>query len=333
MVLPNDGSGGMQSQARLLARSLHEQGHRVVIAVGGGATQASAVPQRSLPRFRPSTSVWFYVRLCLAALRMRATVVHAHGLRLGPLVAFVPARRRIVTCHGVDPEHISSALMWMLAHCPVQVVSCGAMPHRELARHGVTSSIINNALDRAPEPRTRAEFDAHFGTTPTDFVALWPARFSRQKGHDLLIEAFRDLRGSNIKVICCGDGPLRSQIAAEVIDKGLTENLILRDFEPQAAAWLSATDFFVVPSRWEGQPLVVLEATRAGVPTISLIPLEHVVAHVPTVHHVAAMLQVWSARGHDYDIAQQITASVSMERHDLSIITRDYLDLYDLARH
>ena len=330
MVLPNDGTGGMQSQARLLAHSLQEQGHQVVMAVGGGATLDAVVPQRPLPRFRTATIVWFYLRLLVLAIQTRATVVHAHGLRLGPVVALLPVRRRIVTCHGVDPAHIPTALMWLLAHCPVDVVSCGVMPHRELARHGVSSSVINNALDIAPVPRTRAEFDAHFGTSPDDFVALWPARFSRQKGHDLLIEAFRDLQGSNIKVICCGDGPLREAVSREISVKGLADNLIIRDFEPQASAWLSASDFFVVPSRWEGQPLVVLEATRAGIPTVSLIPIEHAVAHVPTVHHLAAMLKVWSTRGHDYDIARQFVASMPIENHDLSIITQNYLDLYDL---
>ena len=330
MVLPNDGTGGMQSQARLLARSLQEQGHRVVLAVGGGATLDAVVPQMPLPRFRTATVVWFYLRLLVLAIQTRASVVHAHGLRLGPVVAFLPVRRRIVTCHGVDPAHIPTALMWLLAHCPVDVVSCGEMPRRELARHGVTSSVINNAVDNAPTSRSRAEFDAHFGTSPHDFVALWPARFSRQKGHDLLIEAFRDLKGSNIKVICCGDGPLRESIAREIHQKGLGDNLIIRDFEPHAAVWLAPTDFLVVPSRWEGQPLVVLEATRAGLPTVSLIPLEHAVAHVPTVHHLADMLRVWSARGHDYDIARQITASMPLKNHDVSIITQNYLDLYDL---
>jgi len=332
MVLPNDGSGGMQSQARLLAQSLHEQGHRVVLAVGGGASHDAAVPQRSLPRFRPATAVWFYLRLLFLVVSTKATVVHAHGLRLGPLVAFLPVRRRLVTCHGVDPAHISSALMWLLAHCPIEVVACGEMPHRELARHGVTSSVINNALDIAPTPRTRAEFDAHFGTSPHDFVALWPARFSRQKGHDLLIEAFRDLKHSNIKVICCGDGPLREAVATEMNEKGLADNLIIRDFEPHASAWLAATDFFVVPSRWEGQPLVVLEATRAGIPTVSLIPIEYAIAQVPTVHHLAAMLRVWSTRGDDYDIARQFATSMPMNNHELSIITQNYLDLYDFEK-
>lgn len=329
MVLPNDGSGGMQSQARLLARSLHEQGHHVVVAVGGGTSRGSAVPERDLPHFRTVTVAWFYLRLLVLALRMRATVVHAHGLRLGPVVAFIPVRRRIVTCHGVDPAHVSRSLMWLLAHCPITVVSCGLMPQRELARHHVASSVINNALDAAPPSHTRSEFDAHFGTSPSDFVALWPARFSLQKGHDLLIEAFRDLRDTNIKVICCGDGPLRDSIREHIEQKGLTSNLIIRDFEPHAATWLAATDFFVIPSRWEGQPLVVLEATRAGIPTVSLIPVEHVVAPVPTVHHLAAMVRVWSQRGDDYRIVKELTASMPLNQHELSIITQDYLDLYD----
>lgn len=319
----------MQSQARLLARALHEQGHQVIVAIGGGPTQPADVPQRSLPRFRARSAPWFYLRLLLVALRLRATVVHAHGLRLGPVVACLPVRRRITTCHGVDPANTSNSLMWLLDHLPVTVVSCGVVPKNELSRHGVKSVVINNALDALPSSRTREEFDAHFGTTPEDFVALWPARFSRQKGHDLLLEAFEDLRGTSVKVICCGDGPLRDAIRTEIANKELQDNVMIRDYEPDASQWLSATDFFVIPSRWEGQPLVVLEATRAGIPTVSLIPVEHAFAHVLTVHHLAALLRVWSQRGSEYRIAQEITGSTSLAGHDVSIITQNYLDLYD----
>lgn len=329
MVLPNDGTGGMQSQARLLAQSVHELGHDVVIGVGGGVVGDASVPQRSLPRFSPITAPWLYLRLLWLVVSQRATVVHAHGLRLGPLVAFLPVRRRIVTCHGVDPEHVSTRLMWLLAHSPVTVVSCGLAPHRELARHHVASDVINNALGIEQPRRTRSEFDAHFGTSPDDFVALWPARYSRQKGHDLLVETFRDLQGTNIKVVCCGDGPLREETAAAIAASGLSDNLLVRDFEPSAASWLAATDFFYVPSRWEGQPLVVLEAVRAGVPVISLIPLEHVIAPVPTVHHAAALIRQWAQGDDRYVSVKAAMANFPLHDHDSSIIARQYVALYD----
>ena len=332
MVLPNDGFGGMQSQARLLATSLHEHGHRVVVAVGGGVTNSADVPQRGLPRFRAATALWFYLRLVILAVSVRADVIHVHGLRLGPLAAFVPVRRRVVTCHGIDPANVSRGLMWLLAHCPITVVSCGVVPKNELERHGVSSAVINNALDRAVTPRTRQEFDAHFGTSPEDFVALWPARFSKQKGHDLLLAAFEDLRDSNVKVICCGDGPLREAVRDDITTRGLDKQVIVRDYEPRASEWLGATDFFVIPSRWEGQPLVVLEATRAGVPSVSLIPVEHAFAHVTTVHHLAALVRRWSERGDDYRIAKEITGSIPLDAHEIGIITQNYLDLYDSQR-
>lgn len=92
-----------------------------------------------------------------------------------------------------------------------------------------------------------------------------------QKGFDLLFKAFADSRlrsETNAKLRIIGEGPLRESLEA------LAENLVIADrvdwvgvVEDVQPHYLTA-DLFVLPSRWEGVPNVLLEALGAGVPCL-----------------------------------------------------------------
>lgn len=329
MVLPNDGSGGMQVQARLLAREMVSSGLDVCLAVGGGqSTIRHGVEEIALPAFRIVSLPYFALRVWILCRRRRANVLHAHGLRLAVVLALFPGQARVITCHGIDPENVDPRLMKLLRHLHVSVVACGIAPYGELAKWNVPATVINNAIEAPAHRRTRDEFNEHFGVSNEDFVALWPARFSRQKGHDLLLEIFAEIDNPHVKIICCGDGPLRHEIERQRDALGLTERVIIRDFEPDAASWLAATDYFVVPSRWEGQPLAVLEAASCGVPVISLIELENISAHMATVHHVAALIRLWAQRGEAYRHIRELVAIPPTSEHTVGIAVAAYRDLY-----
>jgi glycosyltransferase involved in cell wall biosynthesis len=103
------------------------------------------------------------------------------------------------------------------------------------------------------------------------------------------------------------------------------------DFVSEAAAWLPATDFFVLPSRWEGQPLVLLEAMRAGIPAVTwttvgaeLLPTS---GHVASPDDGATRVRMW--------LETPETASIDIETqrkiaagHDLIIAISWYHSLY-----
>jgi len=329
MVLPNDGSGGMQAQARLLAHGLMASGVDICLAIGGGQSMVrNGVVEIALPVFRARTLPLFALRLWLICRRHRASVLHAHGLRLALVLALFPRRGRIITCHGVDPENVNRRLMKLLHRLNLSVVACGTAPHIELLKWNVPSTIINNAIEPSASPKSRRQFNEYFGVDDEDFVALWPARFSRQKGHDLLLEIFAQIDNPRVKIVCCGDGPLRDEIVRQRDALGLTEAVIIRDYEPNAAGWIAATDYFVLPSRWEGQPLAVLEAAHYRVPIVSMIDVEHVTARMATVHHVAALIRLWAHRGEDYRQIRELMKVPEKSEHGVGIAVAAYLDLY-----
>ncbi len=100
-------------------------------------------------------------------------------------------------------------------------------------------------------------------------LILAAGRLAPQKGFAALIEAasrWGDLRPAPLLAIA-GSGPLRAELTAAAAPLGDAVRFLgHRDDVP---ALLAAADLFVLPSLWEGQPLVLQEALRAGRPIVA----------------------------------------------------------------
>jgi len=99
------------------------------------------------------------------------------------------------------------------------------------------------------------------------------SRLSKDKGHDILINAFAalSLHHKNIRLSILGDGPEYPYLI-DLCKKLKIDNIVqfcgyVSDYELKFA--LSRLDIFVFPSLWEGLPYIILEALRAGLPIIS----------------------------------------------------------------
>jgi len=102
-------------------------------------------------------------------------------------------------------------------------------------------------------------------------VVLAVGRLARQKGLDVLLEAasaWRDLDPAPLVVIA-GDGPLTGELRAQAAQLGVDVQFLGR--RDDVPALLGAAAVFVLPSRWEGQPLVLQEALRAGIPVVATL--------------------------------------------------------------
>ena len=88
-------------------------------------------------------------------------------------------------------------------------------------------------------------------------LAVVVGRLSQQKGQDVLLSAWPAVveRVPGARLVLVGDGPER-----EPLERAASESVRFAGQVPDAAGWLAAADVVVVPSRWEGAPLVLLEA-------------------------------------------------------------------------
>ena len=104
-------------------------------------------------------------------------------------------------------------------------------------------------------------------------VLLYVGRFVVLKGHEILLQAFRQLlqNGVQARLMLPGDGPTWERVRARVRQLGMEAFVNLPGRVPAAEmpAIFGSADIYVSPSLFEGLPLTLLEAMAAGLPIIS----------------------------------------------------------------
>jgi glycosyltransferase involved in cell wall biosynthesis len=102
---------------------------------------------------------------------------------------------------------------------------------------------------------------------------LWACvgRLEPQKGQDVLLEALALLRAHGIDFVCAfaGDGSTRAALESRRDALGLGAHARFLGTLEDPGPLLAAADAVVLPSRWEGLPLVVLEALARAKPVVA----------------------------------------------------------------
>ncbi len=126
---------------------------------------------------------------------------------------------------------------------------------------------IRNAV--APPPtHPRAEARERLGLPKDAPVGICAARLVAQKRHDVLLEAWREVRSDAVLLIA-GDGALRPEIEKAAADAAFSGRVRVLGIRDDVDWLLAASDVFVLASDWEGMPLAVLEALALGLPVVA----------------------------------------------------------------
>ncbi|MHB1596011.1 MAG: glycosyltransferase [Streptosporangiaceae bacterium] len=239
-------------------------------------------------RPRPGRDLAAVRRLRRLLADFKPAVVHAHGLRAGALTALalpgprVPggsSRHRpalVVTVHNAPPAAgaavIYRGLEWLVAR-RADVLLCVA-PDLAARMQRLSARTVEQAVIAAPEApasglATGDDAAPAPGAGQAAPVVLAVGRLAPQKGFDSLLAAavrWQERRPQPVLMIA-GSGPLAGELAGQASRLGVTARFLgQRDDVP---ALLAAADVFVLPSRWEGQPMILHEALRAGRPVVA----------------------------------------------------------------
>lgn len=95
-------------------------------------------------------------------------------------------------------------------------------------------------------------------------------RFAEQKNHDGLLIIFSKLceQGWNGRLLLIGDGELRDATMQRAERLGIKEQIIFSGVVSNVNEYMSAMDIFLLPSLYEGLPVVCVEAQAAGLPCL-----------------------------------------------------------------
>ena len=288
------GIGGAEMQLARLATALHARGWSVHVlalrelsGVGEELHQANLPVQTLTPagvRLGPRTLVALVRALraqrpdCLVTFLLQANVIG----RLAGAWCGVPVVSSIRNSrfggdgrYGARIGDLLERITAPLSHAVVinaQSTAARVVARRVVAQRQVR--VVGNALAppaaalAAPE---RARLRSEFGLPEGAFVWLTAGRLQPQKNQLDLLEAFARhcQRTPEAHLLLAGEGPLEASLRARIEGLGLARTARLLGLRRDLPQVLHLADAFVLASRWEGLPNVVMEALAAGVPTLA----------------------------------------------------------------
>lgn len=146
------------------------------------------------------------------------------------------------------------------------VVACVSVAERDRGRReGIEAAcaVVPNGVDLR-RLRPAADADRAGRATvglPEGPLVVFAGRLHRQKGVDVLLDAWSSVRCDvpDATLVIAGDGPERATLTAAA-----PAEVAFLGHHPEPAALMAHADVVVLPSRWEGLSLVLLEAMAVG---------------------------------------------------------------------
>lgn len=145
------------------------------------------------------------------------------------------------------------------------------------AAHGLPQDRVTTIPIGTPVPESasrhagRARLGALLGENLPELVLFNAASFTPEKDHQTLIDAFARVAQvhQDAILVLAGDGPLRPAITRRVARLGLNARVIFLGARRDLPELLREADLFVLSSRIEGLPGVLLEAAASGLPIVA----------------------------------------------------------------
>jgi glycosyltransferase involved in cell wall biosynthesis len=287
MMIPGlDRVGGAEQQTIWLAKGLRRRGWRVsVVALSGtGGTVAADLAHAdvsflSLQMRKGLADPRGWLRFQRWLWREQPDVLHAHLphaawlARWSRLAAPVPLV--VDTLHsfstGAMGRHFGYACsLWLTDHVTA-VSEATAASH--LAAGMVSESrlsVVWNGIDVnrwQPDARARLKAREELGVKD-DFLWLAVGRLEALKDYPCLLRAMTRTP-ERAQLLVLGVGPQEGRLTELAEWLGLKRRVRFAGFEPNVVRWMRAADGFVLSSRYEGLPMVLLEAGACGLPVVA----------------------------------------------------------------
>jgi glycosyltransferase involved in cell wall biosynthesis len=291
-----------------LMRAIRARGHDVIGVCADGRfletprTEGFRIEALGLERSVSLAAHWRAFRALLRLFRAeRPDLVHAHmpisGFLARMAAWWVGVPRIAYTGHGFwfnfpgswPRSVVGFAMEWLAARVTgtfLTVSEAEAHDARRLRIHRGAIA-VGNGRDPArfrPDPAARRRVRAALGAPDHRVVVLAVSRLVWHKGYPELAAAMRMVPDAALWVagerLTSDRGP---DMTALLRDAGLGARLRLLGHRDDVAELMAAADLFVLPSRFEGLPMSVIEAMLTGLPVIAANvrgPAEQVVPEV-----------------------------------------------------
>lgn len=143
--------------------------------------------------------------------------------------------------------------------------------HNPLLKPDKILTVKNGIEMTRPAPLNRDQTRRSLGIPLNRFVFGTVGRLDEQKGIDVLLKAFKRVTDSlsEVSLLVVGTGPDERSLKDLTAKLGLEEHVIFTGYQEDVHAMFQVMDVFVLASRWEGLPMVLMEAMMHSVPVIA----------------------------------------------------------------
>jgi glycosyltransferase involved in cell wall biosynthesis len=271
-----DTIGGAELSLAYLLGSLARDVDVTVVGVDDDVVRAIAEHRPGtatvvLPPVHNRYDIGPILRHISAIRRLRPDICQANlrtpfSCQYGILAALLTPGARVVVVEHLPMPTSSGLRRWLkrrLARRASAHVSVGERSARLIEQQvrlppGSVRTIYNGIPDVDIEPLPR----------PRDGVVIgFTGRFVEQKGLETLLDAVALVDDATLVLV--GDGPEREALESRARELGIENRVVMTGWTSDARRHLSTFDVFALPSRFEGFPLVLLEAMLAGLPTVA----------------------------------------------------------------
>ena len=272
LVITRSELGGAQSVVVQLANRLCLTHDVVLVAGEGDGKMWEMVDRRVVRENAPHLQRALSLKNDLLAaielrkiyIRHRPDVVHLHSSKAGTLGRLIlPSRKTLYTVHGFDSVRVAFRKFLpverILQHRTSAVVGVSNYDRYNMLSEGITKrvSTIYNGIKR-PDTSTIAEVE-HFNRY--DKVVLTIARTDPPKQPLLFIDVARLL--PEYGFVWIGNQHDMSELGTRPENCHFIGNIV------NAGAYCSKADLFMLPSNYEGLPMVIIEAMSFGKPVVA----------------------------------------------------------------
>jgi glycosyltransferase involved in cell wall biosynthesis len=280
-------------------RHLREQGHRVTLItkVTDFETDLGEVTDELISLDIPrKLEPWGDLK-ALAALtrtlgRLKPDVIHTHtskagllGRLAGRLCWLAGANPKIIhTIHELPQNSTTNPVLAKiyalieraagpLAH---RYVTVSQVNQRQILREQICApdrlTTIPNGLhlQNYQVKTSRSELLERWGISPDALVIGTCGRLEKAKGHFYFLQALPQILREipNLVWVCTGKGPLAAELNLQAKQLGVADQIRWLGWVDDLASTIAAFDIFVLPSLYEGQGVVLLEAMAMRRPVI-----------------------------------------------------------------
>lgn len=217
-----------------------------------------------------------FVKLYQLMKKERPEVVHTHiyAARYAlPVAAFCGIPKKIHTVHNIAQQEQAKAgkivNKFMFKHCGVVPVALSEEVKKtveevyELPAEKIP--VIFNGVDLS-NCKVKEEY-----TKKDEFKIVHIGRFMDVKNHAMILKTFALFakQHTDAKLQLIGDGELRKDMVQLAQELGVKNSVEFAGLQSNVYPWLHDADIFILPSKFEGMPMTLIEAMGTGLPIIA----------------------------------------------------------------